>query len=86
MICQLKLIACPDCKTELKLVEGRENDEGKIKEGTLQCSLCHMTYPIVNYIPRFVSSTRIIPTRLDFNGQNTQGPSTIATPGLVCPK
>ena len=56
MICHLNLIACPDCKAELKLVAGRENDEGKIKQGTLQCIQCHMTYPIVNCIPRFVSS------------------------------
>jgi uncharacterized protein YbaR (Trm112 family)/ubiquinone/menaquinone biosynthesis C-methylase UbiE len=53
----LGLIACPDCKTELKLIEGHGDHEGRIKQGTLLCTRCRVTYPIINHIPRFVSST-----------------------------
>lgn len=49
----LKILVCPDCKTELSLTETeRLGDE--IAEGSLLCPTCSKTYPIINGIPRFV--------------------------------
>jgi len=51
----LGLLACPDCKSSLEILE-IENIEGdKIESGTLKCSSCVTCFPIIRYIPRFVS-------------------------------
>lgn len=43
---------CPECHAELTLhVEKREGEE--ILEGSIRCSSCHATYPIIRGIPRF---------------------------------
>ncbi len=54
----LRILVCPKCKDELslKIIE-IANDE--IKNGKLICS-CGMSYPIINYVPRFVSTDKYV--------------------------
>jgi SAM-dependent methyltransferase len=48
----LQWLVCPLCRCELGVTAQREN--GEIQEGTLSCSRCSVTYPIIRGIPRFV--------------------------------
>lgn len=50
----LNYLACPDCKGFYKL-EIKDLDNDIIKNGLLICENCSKTYPIINFIPRFVS-------------------------------
>ena len=50
----LEILACPDCQGGILLKEVGEKDQDRIKTGTLICDQCKATYPIVEYIPRFV--------------------------------
>ena len=52
----LKYLACPKCGGDLKISRIKEEENGLIKTGQLLCGLCHLTYDIVRFIPRFVSS------------------------------
>ena len=51
---QLRLLACPACRSELALDEGGEVRDGKVETGRLRCTACAAAYPIVRFIPRFV--------------------------------
>ena len=54
----LNLLICPHCHCDLVLRAGKTDaNNGEIREGTLQCcgSVDHV-FPIVEYVPRFVSS------------------------------
>ncbi|MFX1375570.1 MAG: methyltransferase domain-containing protein [Promethearchaeota archaeon] len=44
---------CPKCKSSLKLTIESEDELG-IKQGELNCKNCSKSFPILNYIPRFV--------------------------------
>jgi uncharacterized protein YbaR (Trm112 family) len=49
----MKILACPVCKGELELsVEQEWGDE--IVTGSLHCSKCQHTYPIVETIPNLL--------------------------------
>lgn len=49
----IKYLVCPECLNELQLsISEKEGD--KIKTGDLKCSSCSSTFPIINFIPRFV--------------------------------
>ena len=50
----LDYMACPDCYADLELTKIEAKVEERIKTGTLVCSKCEATYPIREYIPRFV--------------------------------
>src|SRR5436853_493364 len=50
----LYLLACPECKGEIELVEAREEMEGSVRTGTLECIRCNERYSIIRHIPRFV--------------------------------
>ena len=50
----LEILACPDCRGDILLEEVGEKNQDRIKTGTLICDQCKTTYPIVEYIPRFV--------------------------------
>jgi ubiquinone/menaquinone biosynthesis C-methylase UbiE/uncharacterized protein YbaR (Trm112 family) len=53
----LEILRCPITQSKLNLVVCEEQ-EGKIKNGFLVCQFnSDIRYPIVNYIPRFVSSS-----------------------------
>jgi SAM-dependent methyltransferase/uncharacterized protein YbaR (Trm112 family) len=47
----LSYLACPACGSELEGTFGEQVD-GKVMSGTLHCSRCPATYPIVRGIPR----------------------------------
>lgn len=46
---------CPGCRGDLE-AKANTSDGGEIKEGQLVCSNCGGAFPIMNHIPRFVSS------------------------------
>ena len=51
----LNILCCPGCGNSLDLRKETPAD-GEIEEGELQCKNCNKAYPIVRFIPRFVSS------------------------------
>ena len=49
----MQILACPVCKGELKLkVDKEEHDE--VVTGSLYCSTCDYSYPIVDTIPNLL--------------------------------
>ena len=50
----LDLLACPDCKRDLSLAVSERAGDDDVVAGTLTCTGCGRTAPIVNGIPRFV--------------------------------
>jgi SAM-dependent methyltransferase len=52
----IDLLCCPTCSGQLTVREGRIAT-AEIKDGTLACTQCCATYPIVNYVARFVESS-----------------------------
>jgi SAM-dependent methyltransferase/uncharacterized protein YbaR (Trm112 family) len=51
----LRYLACPACGSELELSEG-ELENGNVETGSLLCSSCSASYPIVRGIPRMNES------------------------------
>lgn len=53
----LDYLCCPDCKTDLSLkVDCEEN--GEIITGVLGCLKCHLDYPILKGVPRFIKGIK----------------------------
>jgi len=50
----LHYLVCPQCRTGGLDAEAERETAGQIETGTLACSACGATYPIVRRIPRFV--------------------------------
>ena len=50
----LEYLRSPVHKAKLEIVKGEERN-GEIYSGTLRCTASGKEYPIINYIPRFVS-------------------------------
>jgi SAM-dependent methyltransferase len=50
----LRVLVCPSCKSELKL-HADHTSGAEIIQGTLRCSSCAATYPILRGVPRFVT-------------------------------
>ncbi len=57
----IEIIVCPECRGELSLnvtlLEGEE-----VKDGLLACKGCGKSYPVRDYIPRFVSMDKYVDT------------------------
>ncbi len=51
----MKILCCPECKSGLDLLESQYIGD-EIKAGMLKCSRCNKSYPILDFIPRFVKS------------------------------
>ncbi len=51
----LRYLACPKCRSPFEIVDSHPDTDGRIESGTLQCTGCQVQYPIVRFIPRFVS-------------------------------
>lgn len=49
----LKYLGCPNCQGSFRL-GANARVERRIQAGTLQCQTCSATFPIVDFIPRFV--------------------------------
>jgi SAM-dependent methyltransferase len=47
-------LACPRCRTPLEVAEATERADDRIVEGTLRCTACRATWPVLRSIPRFV--------------------------------
>ena len=47
-------LICPKCKFKLEIITVEEVRD-RIKTGELKCSNCFKSFPIINFIPRFVS-------------------------------
>lgn len=50
----LEILCCPECQNKLECFAQKTNDKGKVEEGELRCHRCHLSYPIIRSIPRFV--------------------------------
>jgi SAM-dependent methyltransferase len=48
----LRILRCSDCSSGLRL-EGERESGGEIEQGSLVCTRCAHTFPIVRFIPRF---------------------------------
>lgn len=55
----LRILACPECKSDLKLIKKIEEDS-EIKEGVLICQTCKKSYHIHNFIPRLLPEQKKI--------------------------
>ena len=49
----MDILACPVCKGELEL-SVEEEKEQEIVTGSLYCSMCDVSYPIVDTIPNLL--------------------------------
>jgi uncharacterized protein YbaR (Trm112 family) len=49
----MQILACPVCKGDLELKVGEEKGE-EIVTGSLYCSKCNYSYPIVDTIPNLL--------------------------------
>lgn len=49
----LGYLCCPECSQALTL-ESQQMQEARIKEGVLRCGSCQKSYPVIDFIPRFV--------------------------------
>jgi uncharacterized protein YbaR (Trm112 family) len=54
----LDYLVCPDCQLELRC-RAERCDGDDIVAGTLDCSACGRSYPILRGIPRFVDVERL---------------------------
>lgn len=51
-----KYLVCSDCAGDLFVFNEEQKVNNAIKEGILKCQQCQKEFPIINFIPRFVSS------------------------------
>ena len=49
----MKILACPICKNNLKLIV-REEDEEEVITGALCCESCDRLYPILDAVPNLL--------------------------------
>ncbi len=54
----LDYLLCPRCSGELTIKKA-DQIKDEIREGTLLCHGCQAIYPIINYIPRFLSKAQL---------------------------
>lgn len=52
----IDLLACPDCRSDLRLQPDAIIADGRVESGRLECTRCHQHFPIQRFIPRFVPS------------------------------
>ncbi len=52
--CLVELLACPECRGTIEIVEIVEQNAIRILKGTLQCRSCARRYPIEKGVPRLV--------------------------------
>lgn len=51
----LQYLACPVCRSDLRLGGDAEAVMGRIRRGSLECAKCHRQFGIREFVPRFVS-------------------------------
>ncbi|MDQ7773478.1 MAG: methyltransferase domain-containing protein [Elusimicrobiales bacterium] len=55
----LRFLCCPSCGADLSLRE-ISADSGEVREGELSCRGCGRTYPVINFVPRFVGTDKYV--------------------------
>jgi predicted Zn finger-like uncharacterized protein len=50
----LSLLACPDCRSDLRCTSEAVGADGQVIEGKLRCAGCSKVFPVIKGIPRFV--------------------------------
>lgn len=55
----LQYLACPSCQGEISLCAVVKRDCNEILEGSLQCSICSGSFPIIRGVPRFADLAQI---------------------------
>jgi uncharacterized protein YbaR (Trm112 family) len=50
----MQILACPVCKGDLELKVDEEEEGEEIVTGSLYCSNCNYSYPIVDTIPNLL--------------------------------
>lgn len=51
----LDVLRCPECGASVRLFDGHDDaTTGEVESGTVRCTACAASYPIVRGIPRFV--------------------------------
>lgn len=55
----VKLLVCPKCHGQLQIIVA-DKDSGEVKTGKLSCSICSENYPIIDFIPRFVTTDKYV--------------------------
>ena len=50
----LKFLVCTKCKNPLKVTECNKSNGQYIESGSLACTECKKTFPIIDFVPRFV--------------------------------
>jgi SAM-dependent methyltransferase len=48
----VRILRCSACSSDLRL-EGERESQGEIEQGTLVCTRCTSTFPVVRFVPRF---------------------------------
>jgi ubiquinone/menaquinone biosynthesis C-methylase UbiE/uncharacterized protein YbaR (Trm112 family) len=54
--CLVELLACPECRGAIEVLEASEENSVRILRGTLRCSHCAQRYPIEKGVPRLVKA------------------------------
>jgi SAM-dependent methyltransferase len=49
-------LVCPACRCDLQLSATLSTPDGRVEAGSLGCSGCGASYPIVSFVPRFVAA------------------------------
>ena len=57
----LEFLVCPTCQTDLT-IEDPEGETWKIKSGIFHCPKCGVSYPVNDYVPRFVGTDKYVDT------------------------
>jgi ubiquinone/menaquinone biosynthesis C-methylase UbiE/uncharacterized protein YbaR (Trm112 family) len=52
----VELLACPDCRSAIELIESSKEDQLHVLQGTLRCTGCARRYPIHKGVPRLVKA------------------------------
>ncbi len=55
----LQYLVCPKCQLPLSLTVN-EKTGGEVKSGKLKCGHCRQSFPIINFIPRFVKTDQYV--------------------------
>jgi SAM-dependent methyltransferase len=50
----IEYLACPECKSSLRVSRVQKGTEELVESGQLKCLGCHKEYDIIRHIPRFV--------------------------------
>lgn len=57
LLTHLHHLCCPECGGDLAIEDARKfSPNGQVADGSLCCTACHVVFPVVRSIPRFVSS------------------------------